>query len=170
MRPEWFRLEAGYQDQVWHDQRPDFFSRVLGPHFELLCRSFVPIAGRSLFGGPVGEVGSGVVNDAANRTQIEINVVVLAPPEPGERRRILSLGEAKWGETMTPRHAARLARARDLLASNFDVTNCVLACYSAAGFSDDLRAAAGPRLQLISLADIYQTRVEGPSPFPDQGL
>ena len=98
------------------------------------------------------------MNDAANRTQIEIDVCVLAPPEPGERRRILSLGEAKWGEAMTPRHAARLARARDLLASSFDVTDCVLACYSAAGFSDDLRAAAGPRLQLISLTDIYQTR------------
>lgn len=163
MRPEWFRLEAGYQDQVWHDQRPDFFSRVLGPHFESLCRSFVPVVGRSPFGGPVGEVGSGVVNDAANRTQIEIDVVVLAPPEPGERRRILSLGEAKWSETMTPRHAARLARARDLLAPNFDVTDCVLACYSAAGFSDDLRAAAGPRLQLISLADVYRAGGRNPS-------
>jgi uncharacterized protein len=125
-------------------------------HFESLCRSFVPLAGRSVFGGPVGEVGSGVVNDSVNKTQIQIDVAVLAPPDPGERRRILSLGEAKWGEIMTPRHAARLARARDLLATSFDVSDCALACYSAAGFSDDLRTAAGPRLKLVSLADIYQ--------------
>ena len=157
MRPEWFRLESGYANEVWHDQRPDFLSRVMGPHFESLCRSFVPLAGRGVFGGPVGEVGWGVVNDSANRTQMQIDVAVLAPPEPGERRRILSLGEAKWGEIMTPRHAARLARARDLLATSFDVSDCALACYSAAGFSDDLRSAAGPRLKLISLADIYQT-------------
>jgi uncharacterized protein len=156
MRPEWFRLEAGYADQVWHDQRPDFLSRVMGPHFESLCRSFVPLAAQGLFGGPVGEVGSGVVNDPANKTQIQIDVAVLAPPAPGERRRILSLGEAKWGEVMTRRHVARLARARDLLAATFDVSDCVLACYSAAGFSDDLRSAAESRLALISLADIYQ--------------
>jgi AAA+ ATPase superfamily predicted ATPase len=155
MRPEWFRLEAGYASQVWHDQRPDFLSRVMGPHFESLCRAFVPLAGRSVFSGPAGEVGSGIVNDAANRTQIQVDVAVLAPPEPGERRRILSLGEAKWGEVMTPRHAARLARARDLLSANFDVSDCALACYSAAGFSEDLRAAAGQQLRLISLDDIY---------------
>jgi uncharacterized protein len=155
MRPEWFRLESGYPDQVWHDQRPDFLSRVVGPHFESLCRSFVPLAGHALFGAPVGEVGSGVVNDPANKTQIQIDVAVLAPPEPQQRRRILSLGEAKWGEIMTPHHTARLARARDLLAANFDVSDCVLACYSGAGFNDDLRSAAGPRLALISLRDIY---------------
>lgn len=157
MRPEWFRLESGYANDVWRDQHPDFLSRVMGPHFESLCRSFVPLAGGNVFGGPVGEVGSGVVNDAVNKTQIEIDVVVLAPPESGERRRILSLGEVKWGEVMTPRHVGRLAHARDLLAPNFDVTDCVIACYSAAGFSDDLRSAAGPRLKLVSLADIYQT-------------
>jgi uncharacterized protein len=145
-----------HADQVWRDQRPDFLSRVVGPHFESLCRSFVPLAGRAHFGGPVGEVGSGVVNDPVNKTQIQIDVAVLAPPEPGRQRRILSLGEAKWGEIMTPCHAARLARARDLLAATHDVSDCVLACYSRAGFSDDLRSAAAPQLALISLGDIYQ--------------
>lgn len=95
------------------------------------------------------------MNDPANRSQIEVDVAVLAPPEPGRARRLLSLGEVKWGQVMTPQHTARLARARDLLAASFDVSDCVLACYSAAGFSADLRSAAGPGLILISASDLY---------------
>jgi uncharacterized protein len=92
----------------------------------------------------------------ANRTQIEIDVAVLAPPEPGRPGRLLSLGEVKFGQVMTAQHTARLARARDLLAASFDVRDCVLACYSAAGFSAELRSAAGPSLVLISPSDIYR--------------
>ena len=68
MRPEWFRLESGLAEAVWRDQRADFLSRVVGPHFETLCRDFALHAGSGLFGSPAGEVGSGVVNDSANRT------------------------------------------------------------------------------------------------------
>jgi hypothetical protein len=155
MRPEWYRLETGHGEAVWRDQQADFLSRVVGPHFESLCRSFAMQAGPGLFGAPVGEVGSGIVNDSANRTQIEIDVAVLAPPEPGRPRRLLSLGEVKWGQVMTPHHTARLTRARDLLAANFDISDCMLACYSAAGFSADLRSAARPDLVLISASDLY---------------
>lgn len=154
MRPEWFRLESGHAEAVWQDQRAGFLSRVVGPHFETLCRSFALRAGPGLFGAP-GEVGSGVVNDSANRTQIQIDVAVLAPQEPGRPRRILSLGEAKWGEIMGGHHLERLTRARDLLSARYDTSACVLACYSAAGFHDDLRAARDPRIALISLDDIY---------------
>src|ERR1022692_2454243 len=52
----------------------------------------------------------------SSRTQIEVDVVVLAPAEPGRPRKILSLGEAKWDRVMDLRHAGRLHRARDLLA------------------------------------------------------
>jgi AAA+ ATPase superfamily predicted ATPase len=155
MRPEWFRLESGLAGAVWRDQRADFLSRVVGPHFETLCRSFALHAGAGLFGSPAGEVGSGVVNDSANRTQIQIDVAILAPQEPGRPRRILSLGEAKWGEVMGGHHVERLARARDLLSAGHDTSDCVLACYSAAGFHDDLRTARDPRLALITLDDIY---------------
>jgi hypothetical protein len=156
MRPEWFRLETDHADAVWRDQAPDFLSRVVGPHFESLCRSYVQQSGHHLFERPIGDVGSGVVNDAANRTQIQIHVAVLAPPEPGHPRRILSLGEVKWGEVMSRHHTARLARARDLLSATYDVSECALACYSAAGFSADLRAEAGPELRLVSLHDLYE--------------
>jgi uncharacterized protein len=96
------------------------------------------------------------VNDSSRRTQIQIDVAVLAPQEPGRRRRILSLGEAKWGETMGGHHLERLARARDLLSASYDTSDCGLACYSAAGFHDDLRAEnQDHRLALVTLHDIY---------------
>jgi hypothetical protein len=155
MRPEWFRLESGHAEEVWRDQRADFLSRVVGPHFESLCRSFALHVDTGLFGGPVAEVGSGIANDPANRTQIEIDVAVLASPEPGRPRRLLSLGEVKWGQVMTSQHTARLARARDLLAASFDVSDCVLACYSAAGFSAELHSTAGPGVVLISPSNLY---------------
>jgi hypothetical protein len=45
--------------------------------------------------------------------------------------------------------------ARDLLSASHDTSDCVLACYSATGFHDDLRTAQDPRLALITLDDIY---------------
>jgi hypothetical protein len=80
---------------------------------------------------------------------------VLAPAEPGQRRRILSLGEAKWGQVMGRQHVERLGRARDLLSATFDTTDCVLACYSGAGFHEDLTSRSQPGVALISLADLY---------------
>jgi AAA+ ATPase superfamily predicted ATPase len=156
MRPEWFRLEAGQADAVWRDRRADFLSLVVGPHFEELCRSFALRAGPDLFGAPAGRVGSGVVNDPARRTQIEIDVAVFAAPEPGGPQRILSLGEAKWGQVTGSGHIDRLARARDLLSASFDTSACVLACYSAAGFEDSLHARKDHRLALVTLDDLYR--------------
>jgi uncharacterized protein len=155
MRPEWFRLEAGGAEDVWRDQRPDFLSRVVGPHFETICRDFTLRAGRELFGEPVATIGSGVVNDPVNKTQIEIDVAVLGPAGSGGRQRILSLGEVKWGTVMGRQHVERLAAARDLLSSTFDTADCVLACYSAAGFSTELRTSKVPRTLLVTLNDIY---------------
>ncbi|MDR0344754.1 MAG: ATP-binding protein [Nocardiopsaceae bacterium] len=156
MQPDWYRLESGQADAVWRDQRPTFFSRVVGPHFEDICRRFAENAAPGVFGGIPGEVGQGVVNDAANRSQIEIDVAVRGPREPGRPPRLLSLGEAKWGEAMGTRHLARLARARDLLSDRFDTSDCVLACYSGKGFDHDVLAAHDSRVALIGLADLYR--------------
>jgi AAA+ ATPase superfamily predicted ATPase len=67
MRPEWFRLEAGQAEAAWREQAPGFPSRVVGPHFESICRIFAQSAGEEIFGLPVGEVGAGVVNDPEAR-------------------------------------------------------------------------------------------------------
>ena len=114
------------------------------------------MAGADVFGGPPAEVGSGTVPAPANRTQIEVDVVVMAPAEPGKPRRILALGEVKWDRVMETRHVDRLRRARDLLAvRGFDTRDTVLSCFSGGGFSDELRAARDRDERLIGLDQLY---------------
>src|SRR5580658_1688252 len=156
MSREWARLELGGGSAVWSGARARFLSQVAGPHFEAMCRDYAIAADPAVFGGPPGEVGSGVVSDPANRTQIQVDVVVLAPAEPGSPRKVLSLGEAKWDRVMDLRHVDRLRRARDLLAAKgFDTRDTALACYSGAGFSSDLQAAPSHDIRLIGLDQLY---------------
>jgi uncharacterized protein len=159
MRRRWPELELGLAEAVWRAAKRTFSAQVAGPHFEAVCRSFATLAGAGLFAELPAEVGHGTINDSAERAQIQVNVVVFAAPEADSARRILSLGEAKWGEVMGLRHLASLARARDLLAAKkFDTGNTVLACYSAAGFDQDLRdqaARAANRVLLIGPEDLY---------------
>lgn len=157
MSREWARLERGDAASVWPTARARFLSQVVGPHFETLCREYAITAAEALFGGPAGEVGSGVVADPANRSPIEIDVAVLAPAEHGRPRRVLSLGEAKWNRPMDARQVERLGRARDLLAvRGFDTRGTVLACYSGAGFGADLRSAKRGDVALIDLDRLYE--------------
>jgi AAA+ ATPase superfamily predicted ATPase len=159
MRPRWSDLEAGRGSVIWADSKPRFLSRVVGPGFEALCREFAMQYGRHAFGASVGQVAAGTIGDPGNKTQIEIDVAVLAPAVSGEPRKIVSLGEAKWGDVMGLRHMERLRRARSLLAAKgYDTDEAVLACYSGAGFDDDLRAAVSrERLLLIDLAELYES-------------
>lgn len=86
-----------------------------------------------------------------------MDIVVFAPAAPGEPRRILSLGEAKWGEAMGARHLDRLRRARDLLASRgYDTRDTVLTCYGGAEFDLD-RSMLGGRdhVLAVGLDDLY---------------
>jgi uncharacterized protein len=156
MSREWARLELGDGAAIWPGARPRFVAQVTGPHFESICRDYAITAGPGVFGQRPGEVGSGVAADPANRTQIEIDVVVLAPAEPGQPREILSLGEANWDKVMDLRAVRRLERARDLLAvKGFGTQKTILACYSGAGFHRELKAAQGPGIQLVGLDQLY---------------
>ncbi|RVX44355.1 hypothetical protein EDD27_7085 [Nonomuraea polychroma] len=152
MRSEWPRLERGRSEAAWHDSRARFLSQVVGPHFEGLCREWAMLAEAEVFGDFPGEVAAGTVADPVNRTQIEVDVAVLAPEEHGRPRRVLSLGEVKWDKVMTSGHVDRLRRARDLLsAKGYDTRGTVLACYSGAGFQEDI-----PRdVRLIGLESLY---------------
>jgi AAA+ ATPase superfamily predicted ATPase len=155
MRPQWGQLESGRAELVWRDARSRFAAQVIGPHFERLCREYALNAPPELFGALPGEVGAGVVADPQRRRQIEVDVAVFAPAVPGEQRRLLSLGEVKWGEVMGARHVERLRRARDLLAGRgYDTRDTVLTCYSGAGFESDL-AEGGERVRTVGLDDLY---------------
>jgi hypothetical protein len=158
MRKRWAELEIHRAEQVWTTTRQTFLTQVVGPHFGALCRAFALESGDTLFAEQPSEVGSGTVNDPANRTQIEIDVVALAAQQANSPRRILSLGEVKWGEVIGHHHLERMATARDLLRpKGYDTDTTVLALYGGAGFTDELTAtaAADDRVLLINLDRLY---------------
>lgn len=158
MRPAWARLESGQAREVWAQAAERFAAQVSGPHFEAMCREFLLGPGQSLIGGHPGRVGAGVVADQARQQQIEIDVAVVEDGSGGRRASVSMLGEAKWGTLMGLPHLERLIRARELLAGRgMDMDQCVLACFSGAGFSQALRAEARRQgVLLLGLADLYR--------------
>ncbi len=158
MRKRWAELEIHRAEQVWTTTRQTFLTQVAGPHFEALCRAFTLESGDTLLAEHPSEVGSGTVNDPTNRTQIEIDVVALAPQQSNNPRRILSLGEAKWGEIIGHHHLHRLTTARDLLQlKGFDTKDTVITLYGGAGFTEELTAAAATddRILLVDPDRLY---------------
>lgn len=158
MRRQWTRLELGDSAGVWDSSQAAFLAQVVGPGFEQICRSWAFSAPEGTFDDRPATVASTIVTDPARRDQIEVDVAALSDDEPGRPRRVLSLGEVKWGKVMTMRHLDRLRRARDLLSvRGLNTEGARLVCYSGAGFDDDLRAAAAGNQQilLISPADLY---------------
>ena len=158
MRPTWPQLEQRQAAAVWRRQRSVFLSGVVRPHFEALCRNWAAHEGEGVFGGFPAEVAATAVPDPVNRTQVQVDVAVLSAGTPEEPRRVLSLGEAEWGEVMGLGHLDRLRRARDLLSvRGHHAADAVLACYSGAGFTAELAAAAASdrRVLLVDLARLY---------------
>jgi AAA+ ATPase superfamily predicted ATPase len=159
MRREWTRLERGDPAGAWRNAHATFLGQVVGPHFAAMCREWAMTAPKGTFGEWPETVASGVVPDPAKRTQIQIDVTVLGTRVAGYPRQLLSLGEVKWGEVMTPDHVRRLRRARDLLAvQGYDTHATRLTCYSEAGFDDDLQAEArrDKRVQLVGIERLYE--------------
>jgi hypothetical protein len=107
---------AGTRDTAgaWRNCQATFLAQVVGPHFETICRDWAKSSGADASGEAPGEVAAGVVADPLRRSQIQVDVAVFAPDDPGRPRRVLSLGEAKWDKVMTLGHLERLRRARDL--------------------------------------------------------
>jgi hypothetical protein len=79
--------------------------------------------------------------------------------DDGNRRPILAIGEAKWGERMGCGHLERLRRIRDLLAAQgrLGAETARLVCYGGAGFSEELvtRAARDSEVVLVGLDALY---------------
>ena len=157
-RPRLPLLDRGMAEQVWKMSRPRFLSSVVGPHFEQICREWVVhFAAPETFGGMPIDVTYGTVPDQAERISHEIDVVVRGAVGQ-DNGVLLSLGEAKWDQVMGLGHLERLRRAVALLAERGVDTSAVrLACYSGAGFTDELRGE-GERggVVLVDLRRLYE--------------
>lgn len=152
IRTQWSLIESGRGGMVWRNARARFHSQVLGPHYEQVCWEYAQFT--RVDGGLPDVVGAGLVVDLKRRTQLEPDVVVFAPEEPGRPKRILSLGETKWGEVMGLRQAARLAKACERLADKgYNGDGIRLICYSAKGFEEALLDDTS--VATIGPADLY---------------
>lgn len=161
MRPIWSDLEHTRDaTTLWRRSQRRFVGNVLGPHFERICRYWSRyLAPGGTFGDHPNRVGAGTVNDPANRTSHELDVIAFGFDE-GKRAPLLCLGEAKWGETMGRAHLDRLRRIRALLVEQGrpGAPTARLACFSGAGFTADLVEEAGrdPDVLLVRLDDLYR--------------
>jgi uncharacterized protein len=161
MRPIWSDLEHTRDaTRLWQRGQRRFISNVMGPHFEHLCRYWTRyVAAPELLGGDPHRVGAGTVNDPANRTRHELDVVAFGLDED-DRSALLLIGEAKWGEPMGTGHLDRLRRIRGLLvAQNREgAATAKLACFGGSGFSAELReqAADDPGVLLVEPTDLYR--------------
>ncbi|MCP2320349.1 hypothetical protein APR12_005730 [Nocardia amikacinitolerans] len=163
MRPFWPQLTLATDTRrIWQRAAHRFASNVVGPHFERVCRdwalhfSSTSDSLNRLGDWPVG-VTSGTVNDSANRTTHEVDVVAVGHSDDG-RPPLLGIGEAKWNETMGLGHLERLRRIRDLVAKGerFDTSDTRLLCFSGVGFSADLQdAQRRGEVELIGLDELY---------------
>jgi uncharacterized protein len=160
MRPAWSQLERpGNAARVWRASGERFSKKVLGPHFETICRSWtLNYADPGRLGGLPAHVGTGVINDAAGRSAHEVDVVVTGVAD-GKRTPLLAIGEAKWGEVMGPAHIDRLRLILSLIstAGRYDTSQTKLMCFSGAGFAGRLSdlAAADSSILLVDARELY---------------
>ena len=102
--------------QVWAEVADTVSSRVYGPHWERLAREWTAQrAPAGLLGGVATTVAPTVVQCREHRTGHELDVVAVQDL-PGEPRRVLAVGEAKWRDRpVGPGEVERLRHVRDLL-------------------------------------------------------
>jgi len=160
MRPHWGELERpGRAAAAWQRLQPTFRSKVLGPHFERICRDWTRWhADPDTLGGLPSRVGSGTVADPVGRTTHEVDIAAFGPDDT-DRERLLAIGECKWNDIMGPQHLGRLEHIRDLLRvrDEAQAKHTRLLLFSGGGFTDDLRdrARRDPTIDLVDLPRLY---------------
>ncbi len=163
MRPAWGDLERPSRaGAAWRRARPTFLSKVVGPHFEKICREWARWHATSeTYGGIVSRVAAGTVNDPAARASHEVDAAVFGHDEGG-RETLLAIGETQWNDTMGLGHLRRLEHIRDILAARqgqvASAGTTRLLCFSGTGFTDELHrvAARDPGVHLVGLERLYR--------------
>lgn len=112
LEPHRSALRSRDRRELWRERLSDTFgSRVRGPVFEQQARTWVErFAATDTIGGPPDHVGPSTVS--IDGVEHELDVVVAAGDAAPAERRIVAIGEAKAGATITERHLRHLERAR----------------------------------------------------------
>jgi hypothetical protein len=155
-------LEEGRALEVWQSAGDTFSANILGPHFESLARQWVRSFGaqEGLHERP-GAIGPTVVNDSAQRSQHEVDVVALAQGQAAQSRdpRITLLGEAKY--SLKPRTIAdveRLEHIKDLfIRRGVEAKRAQLAIFCRVKPERSLQKLAAQRqdVLLVDIAALY---------------
>lgn len=137
-------VEFGESAQAWQAAQATFASRILGVHFEGICRDWTRrwAAAEALAGARPGRVGRTVVNDRSGRAKHEIDVLSIDPAhQPGSgpaRIRIIGEAKATAGKCGTA-DLMRLDVLREALRiQGHEVDQSMLALFSLRGFHADL--------------------------------
>ncbi|MER7164634.1 ATP-binding protein [Micromonospora sp. NPDC000207] len=153
MRPAWTALEQRRGADVWRRSQRRYLSAVLGPSFEEMVRQWTLLfADPESVGGVVAEATAATLTDPATRTSHELDLVAFGEPPLGDGPRpLLAIGEAKWGRLIGRAELERLERVRNVLRGRpgIDAAGTRLLLASAEGFTDDLRATAARRDDLV---------------------
>ncbi|MCW7987005.1 GTP-binding protein [Streptomyces platensis subsp. clarensis] len=139
---------------VWRRVGTAFRSAVAAPHFAQLCRDWATqYAVPDTFGGDPETAVRGSISDPAGHSRLDVDVAVRGTVD-GRPGVLLSVGLARWDETMDIHHLERLRHILSVLAaSGEDVSQARPGCYSAIGFGSELRAAEARGEVLLVDAD-----------------
>ena len=153
--PHESRLNRHHAREVWAEVQDTVSSKVFGPHFESICRTWCEEhAERSTLGGTASRVLPALVACPEHRTNHELDAVVLET-KTGVADRVVALGEAKWRtEPVSFTELNLLEHIRSLVPA---AERARLLLFSRSGFTPELLSHAGGRedLRLVGLEQLY---------------
>jgi hypothetical protein len=158
IRPFEARLVGRGRARVWTDSQATVASLIYGPHLEDLARSWIiDHAAPETLGGLPSRCEPAIVACREHRKNHELDVVVNADL-PGEKSRILAIGEVKATNWLVGlNQLERLRHIRSLLPFDAAMGEPKLLLFSRQGFTADLTAEAlsHPDVTLIDLQHLY---------------
>jgi uncharacterized protein len=158
IRPFEARLVGRGRARVWADAQDTVASLILGPHLEDLARSWcIDHAAPETLGGLPSRCEPALIACREHRKNHELDVVVSADP-PGEKSRILAIGEVKATSWLVGlNQLERLRHIRSLLPSDSITGEPKLLLFSRQGFTPELtgEALSRPDVALIDLHRLY---------------
>jgi AAA+ ATPase superfamily predicted ATPase len=155
-RPFEARLVGRNRARVWAESQDTVESLIYGPHLEELARSWcMEHADVGTLGGLPSRCEPAVIACREHKKSHELDVVVSADP-PGEKSRILAIGEVKatnWRVGLN--QLERLRHIRSLLSGGAADAAPKLLLFSRQGFTPELTAEAHSSRD-VTLIDLHR--------------